>query len=441
MAEAKDGAGLAASGGAVSGRGPALAGVPRDPAFDSSLALLSEGYAFIPSRCRKFGSDLFETRIMLSKAVCMTGAEAAREFYRRDRFTRKRAMPPTTFMLIQDNGSVMSLDGEAHRRRKHMFLALMRRENLGPLIELTIQHFRARARGWERQGEVILLEEASIALCGAVCEWAGLRLTPQEVESRASEFNAMVDGTGSIGPRNWKGHLLRRRTERWARKVIAEVRDGARQAPQGSALQVIASFRDENGQPMDLASAGVELINVLRPTVANARYVAFAAMALRDRPELAPEIASDDAALERFVHEVRRFYPFIPLMAGRVIEEFDWRGRHFARGEWVFLDLYGTNRDPRSWSDPESFSPERFRDWPGDPYSFIPSGGGAHEDTHRCPGEWITIELVKAAAKFLASEVSYQVPPQDLTIDLSRIPALPRSRFLMSNVKLQSAAQ
>jgi fatty-acid peroxygenase len=42
-------------------------------ATDRTLALLSEGYTFIPERCRRLGIDVFETRIMLTKVVCMTG--------------------------------------------------------------------------------------------------------------------------------------------------------------------------------------------------------------------------------------------------------------------------------------------------------------------------------------------------------------------------------
>ena len=416
-----------------------MAGIPRDPALDSSLAFLSEGYAFIPSRRRRFGADAFETRIMLTPVVCMTGAAAAREFYQPGRFTRSRAMPITTFALIQDKGSVMELDGEAHRQRKQMFLSFMRPERLAPLSELVREHFCARARVWSGREQVRLFEEASVILCGAVCAWAGLDLTQAAVEQRAREFNAMIDGAGSIGPRNWKGHLLRARTERWARAVIEDIRSGARRVPEDSATAIISRHREPGGRLISVEAAAVELINVLRPTVSNARYVVFAAMALRDRPELADEIASDEGALDCFTQEIRRFYPFIPLMAGRVLEPFEWRGRRFAERDWVFLDLYGTNRDERSWEEPESFRPERFRDWAGDPFSFIPSGGGAHEQTHRCPGEWMTIEVVKAMARALTAEIHYRVPPQDLTLDLTHIPAIPRSGFVISDVR-QAAA-
>lgn len=64
-----------------------------------------------------------------------------------------------------------------------------------------------------------------------------------------------------------------------------------------------------------------------------------------------------------------------------------------------------------------------------------PQGGGDHNNGHRCPGEWITIKLTERPARLLATAVRYDVPEQDLGIDLSRMPAKPRSRFVISNVR------
>ncbi len=58
--------------------------------------------------------------------------------------------------------------------------------------------------------------------------------------------------------------------------------------------------------------------------------------------------------------------------------------------------------------------------------------------THRCLGEWITIELMKTIVRMLVRELSYEVPSQDLTIDLTRIPALPNSRFVIQKIQLNA---
>lgn len=122
----------------------------------------------------------------------------------------------------------------------------------------------------------------------------------------------------------------------------------------------------------------------------------------------------------------------------RARRDFEWNGYRFPRGRRVMLDLYGTNRDPRVWDAPEEFRPERFRHWDGSPFNFIPQGGGDHGLNHRCPGEWITIELLKVSCRLLTETIVYDVPDQDLEIDTRRLPAIPKSRFVMSNVTTRS---
>jgi hypothetical protein len=40
----------------------------------------------------------------------------------------------------------------------------------------------------------------------------------------------------------------------------------------------------------------------------------------------------------------------------------------------------------------------------------------------------------------MATSLDHQLPPQDLTIDMSRIPAVPRSRYRMRNVRWRAPA-
>jgi len=317
-----------------------------------------------------------------------------------------------------------------------MFMSLMSSAGVDQLVEQTVHQWQAQLAQWQDQDQIVLHDAVQEILCCAVCRWAGIPLTESEAQQRTREFAAMIDGAGAVGPRNWKGMLLRARTEQWGRSIIAGVRDHTLEVPAGSATHVIAWHRDPDGELLDPKVAAVELINVLRATVAVARFVTFAALALHEHPDCRQRLqAGDDHDLELFVQEVRRFYPFFPLVAGHVRNEFDWRGHHFTEGTWVILDMYGTNHDPRIWEEPQTFQPERFRHWDGSAFNFIPQGGGDYHHGHRCPGERSTIELMKATVNLLASAMEYDVPEQDLRIDLSRMPAIPASRFVINNVR------
>lgn len=203
-----------------------------------------------------------------------------------------------------------------------------------------------------------------------------------------------------------------------------------------TALDAIAAYRDTDGRLLPPEVAGVELLNVLRPTVAVARFVVFAAMALHGNPQWRDRLAADDdpGLMEAFVQEVRRFYPFFPLVAARAARDFEWRGHHFPKGRRVLLDLHGTDHDPRLWERPEQFRPERFMGVKPDAYSLIPQGGGDHYEGHRCAGEWITKDVMKTSVTALTRWMGYSVPAQDLRIRPWRAPAVPNSRFIVTQV-------
>jgi fatty-acid peroxygenase len=412
-----------------------MASFPRDRALDATLALLREGYGYFARRFRELHSPAFRTRLALRRATCVHGAEAARMFFADGRFTRRGALPPASLTLLQDRRSVQWLDGAHHALRKAMFLELVARpEAVFALGDAMERAWRKRLSGWRSRGEVLLQDEAENLLGEAACEWAGLRLRPIEVQQRTRELVAMIEG--ARGPHHWRAQRLRRSNEKWARAMIEDFRAGRIKTAEDSALASIARHREPDGQELSSATAAVELINVLRPTVAVARYVTFAALALHEHPECREPIAAgDEAYLERFVHEVRRFYPFFPALGGRALEPFEWEGVRFPAHAWVLYDIYGTHHDAAAWGDPESFRPDRFLEIPADAPWYAPQGNGDYLSSHRCPGEPATLELTKRAAWLLVTSMRYEVPAQDLSIDLGRMPALPASRMRLRNVR------
>lgn len=409
--------------------------LPRLRVPDSSLGLLTDGYDFISNRCDRLGTDAFETRLLLRRTVCLRGEAAARLVYDRDRFERAGAAPRRMRKTLLGEGGVQGLDGEAHRRRKALFLSLMTPDEIDRLAALAGAQWRAYAERWAGQDEVVLFEGAMELLCRAVCAWAGVPLPEDEVGRRTADFAAMIDGGGGLGLRYVRARIGRVRAERWAGRLVRQVREGTLEGPGGSALARIALFRDLDGDLLDEHDAAVEVLNVLRPTVAVARFVAFIAHALHEHPEARDALRDGDAgAAERFVHEVRRYYPFFPFVAARTRRAFEWEGYAVPGGVRVLLDLYGTDRHRDLWDDPEAFRPDRFRQWDGGAFDFVPQGGGDHFQNHRCAGEWVTIRLMCQAADVLTRGLRYDVPPQDLEVDRSRMPAVPESRFVMTNV-------
>ena len=81
-----------------------------------------------------------------------------------------------------------------------------------------------------------------------------------------------------------------------------------------------------------------------------------------------------------------RVFPPAWIMEREVAEEFQAGGYTFSPGTMIFMSPYLTHRDPRWWSTPTRFDPERWAPGQADDrpkFSYFPFGGG----TRICVGE------------------------------------------------------
>jgi fatty-acid peroxygenase len=364
----------------------------------------------------------------------MLGKEAAELISDPARFMRSGAAPRRIKKTLLGRGAVQGLDGAAHHHRKAMFMSLMTDENIARLTSIMAEHLGARVRVLAPDDRVTLYGEMQELLTRSVCAWAGVPLEEREVQWRTAQLSALFDRAGAVGPAYLWARLARIQAESWCRDLIRKARLRRLQPSEESALFTIAWHRDPCGALLDTNTAAVELLNILRPVVAVSVYIVFVALALHEHPAVQERLRTEDSFVDAFVHEVRRFYPFFPFIGALTRCDFEWSGYRFPRGTRVLLDLYGTNHDRRIWDDPSAFRPERFHGKDVGIFGFIPQGPGDYFVNHRCPGEALTIELMKLAARFLSSAIEYQVPRQDLRLDWRRLPALPRSRFVLTGI-------
>ncbi|HEY8590784.1 MAG TPA: cytochrome P450 [Naasia sp.] len=405
--------------------------IPRLANPDSSLAFIADGYHYISRVCDRMGTDAVRTRLMGRPVVLMRGGEATRIFYEGGRFDRSGAMPASTFHLLQDEDSVQTLEGAPHRLRKSGFLALLQGGEEAGLAAAFEREFSAAVRRWSGGPAVSLHDELAPILSRAVFRWAGIPEQPEDVfRDRTEELSQMVERAGSFGPVNWAARLGRHRTEQWAVGLIRDARSGApgTVGTPATPLAALAAWRDEDGRQLEPSVAAVELLNLLRPTVALVRFLEFAALALARRPLQARLLRDGDPAeLTAFADEVRRRTPFFPVIAGRVRHQFDWHGHRFRERDWAILDIHGTNHDARLWRDPQRFRPQRFTEDGENPRHIVAQGGGDYLEDHRCPGEPATDAVIVALLRVLLGTDWSLEPGQDLRVTYSILPAKVRS--------------
>jgi fatty-acid peroxygenase len=357
--------------------------------------------------------------------VVVGGPEGVRRFYD-GRLRRRGAVPFPVGAVLFGRGAVHGLDDDAHHRRKALHLAVLGDRAVDALVEESAAQWQHAVIAWHGR-PVVLFDEAVRVLGASVLPWAGVTGAPDWV---APSLAQVVDGFGAPGKPYWQALQARRRLDRWATGLVEEVRARRRNPPAGGALAVMARAT-VGGGPLPARVAGVELLNIVRPTIAVAWFVAWAGLRLAEHPDWRARIAAgDDDALTAFAHEVRRHSPFAPVLAAKARKRQDVLGLPVRRGTLVVLDVHGTNRDPRAWAEADTFDPSRFLDrWDSDAY--LPHGGGSTVYGHRCPGEQLALGLLKAAVSALAA-VPYRLADQDLDVDYARMPTLPHDRVVIA---------
>ncbi|MGW6569104.1 cytochrome P450 [Streptomyces sp. NPDC054975] len=411
---------------------------------DSTLSLLTHGYAWAPDLRRAHqGAPVVCTHLMGRPAALLHGRDAVAFFYEEDHTRRHDVLSASALDTLFGHGAVQTLDGMPHQARKQMLVSLlMSQDGVRALTERVERGWYDQASAWEEGRRVVLFDEVATVLAGAVCDWAGLSFPDGAEREIAADCVAVVDGFATVGPRHVRARRARHRQEQALAHAVTAVR-GQAPHPDGrvppsrhagrtaSPLETVALHREPDGTLLDPQTAAVELLNIIRPTVAIAWYAAFAAHALHRHPDERERLGSEGRAYARaFAHEIRRFYPFAPFVGARAVRDLTFAGTKMTAGTLLLLDIYGHHHDPGLWKRPYDFAPARFlgREPAGD--TLIPQGGGDVRTGHRCPGEDITVALLSTLAPALAA-LDFDVPQQDLMIPLSRIPTRPRSGFVM----------
>jgi fatty-acid peroxygenase len=401
---------------------------------DLAVELMRHGYHALPrTRQRAAGADAVAARMLGRPALVVNGEAGARLFYDDSVTCRKDAVPRPLSSLLFGRGAVHGLDDDQHRRRKELFLRILAPEQEDRLVRLVGQRLDERAGGWPHRPPFPVFEELVRVYGGAVLDWAGTGCTGRSAEMVSRDLATILDGFGGAPMAYQRAWRARRRSEDWARRVLESARAGRHRPRPGSAVDLLTTE-----PPADLTDdvAAVELLNVLRPTVAVAFFGTFAALALVEHPGLKDDLRREDGMhREWFAHEVRRYYPFVPGLAARTRSDLDWKGHRLPAGARVVLDVQGIDHDPRTWRNPQVFDPERFRDWEPNAYQLVPQGGGHPETGHRCPGGGATIGMLAQTARVLAG-LDYAIEGSPRVRD-TRIPTRPSGGLVIGEVRVR----
>ncbi|KAI3932336.1 hypothetical protein MKW92_002803 [Papaver armeniacum] len=142
--------------------------------------------------------------------------------------------------------------------------------------------------------------------------------------------------------------------------------------------------------------------------------------------------------LQAIIKETLRLYPPGVMTAPR-ISKADCRvaGYDIPAGTRLFVNIWKIHRDPRVWSDPSEFQPERFytggrhadMELRGQNFELIPFGSGRRS----CPGTSFALQLLHLALARLLHGFDFK-RPSDEPIDMSQCQGLTNAKATLAEV-------
>ncbi|KAK6790744.1 hypothetical protein RDI58_009825 [Solanum bulbocastanum] len=128
--------------------------------------------------------------------------------------------------------------------------------------------------------------------------------------------------------------------------------------------------------------------------------------------------------LQAIVKEVLRLYPPGPLLVPHEnTEDCVVSGYHIPKGTRLYTNVMKLQRDPKIWSNPDQFNPDRFLttdiDFRGQDYEFIPFGSGRRS----CPGMTYALQVEYLTIGHLIQGFDYKIP-SDEPLDMKEGPGM-----------------
>ena len=363
---------------------------------------LDEGYLLLSELRKEANAPVVKARLLNKEVIAIYGKEAAKKFYDPRNFKREGAMPKIVLKTLFGENGVQTLDGQAHEHRKTIFMDLMtpkRMEEYHRILDKNLTQKLDR-----QQGQFELFDLAKDVLFRSICEWAGIdlsQLTKKEVDQLAEYQISMISSAVTNPATHIKGIDNRKKSEKWAQSLIENARINPVAGKEDVALYAFAKATDDHGELLPIDVAAVELLNVIRPTVALTVWIALMGHALFSRPDIYQRLHAEfDQLQDSFIQEMRRYYPFFPMLPAFAIQDVEVDGYLIPKDSWVVLDLYGTNHDDRMIETPEVFRISRYLGKEkhisyDEEYEMIAQGGGEFKTMHRCAGEWITLHTLR----------------------------------------------
>lgn len=208
-------------------------------------------------------------------------------------------------------------------------------------------------------------------------------------------------------------HSFQRVIEKVDALLAKEIERRRGQALGEDVLSMLLAARDEQGKGLSTP----ELVDEMKTMLVAGHETSATALTwtllelLENRSILttlrAKIAAGDEEYLDAVIRESLRLHPIVPMVARFLEEPVTLGGRDYPAGAVLAPNIYLTQRNPKIWSDPERFNPERFLHGKVNPYEFFPFGGGVR----RCIGLAFALFEMKIVLRQIVTRTELELAP------------------------------
>ena len=425
------------------------------PPGNFGLPFLGETLSFIfdpdfaDKRQARYGS-IFKTHLLGRKTVVMMGPEANRFVLSShlDHFSWREGWPGTFRELLGE--SLFLQEGEQHRRNRKLLMPAFHGPALEGYFATMVSLTQRYLTQWEALGtfawfetmKQLTFEIASVLLLGS---------QPGDSVTQLSQWFADLTNGLFMVPLRWRwtpyGRALAARDRLLAH--IDHVIETRMASPGQDALGMLIQSRDENGDRLSREEIKVQaLLMLFAGHETTTSMLTSLMMALAQNPEVLTKARAEQDALcqtgeltlaqlkqmpylDQVLKEVERQYPPVGGGFRGVIKPFEFNGYGVPSGWMALYRINSAHRDPRCYTEPQKFDPDRFSPERAEQkrydYSLVGFGGGPRI----CIGlAFAQMEMKVVAALLLRQYLWQLLPNQDLS--LNPVPTLrPRSGLVV----------
>ena len=421
------------------------------PPGSFGLPLIGETIDFL--RDRDFGDKreakygpIYKTHILGRPTVAMVGPEANRFILQThfDHFSWRDGWPANFQELL--GKSLFLQDGEEHKRNRRLLMPAFHGTALNNYFVIMVDLIHGYLRKWSQMRNLTLLPEmkqmtfevASVLLLGSQPGVQTTVLAQNFAQLSGGLFTLPIKLPFTIYTKALKARdfLLN--------YVEEQIREREKN-PTQDALSLLIQTRDEEGNSLSREEIKVQaLLMLFAGHETTTSMLTSLSMALAQHPEILTQAKTEQEKLkqqsdltieqlkqmpylEQILKEVERKYP--PVAGGfrGVVKPFTYNGYYVPEGWQVLYGIEKTHRDPRVYTNPTDFDPDRFSpervEQKKMEYSLVGFGGGPRF----CLGYAFAQMEMKIFASLLLRNYRTELEPnQDLS--LNAIPSLhPRS--------------